>query len=110
MEAARNSASPAHTRRRDRHDSESEASCIAAEAPTALSAGRLTSISKASPPTMASPPCNISHRRNGAKGDWSSGCSGGSMASPLRGWPTAKTKEPRTRWPSTVETFFQATV
>ena len=49
-------------------------------------------------------------RSTGSTGDWSRGELRASSKAPLMGSPTEKRKEPRTKWPSIVETFFQATV
>ena len=59
---------------------------------------------------MAMAPSSIAHRTTGSAGDWSSPLSGVSTGAPEIGSPTEKRKEPRTRWPSTVETFLHATV
>ena len=73
------------------------------------SAGVETSRRKARTPKRASPLTRTSQRMNGSRGDWRSGCSA-MGADADSGSPTENRNAPRTRWPSTVDTFVQATV
>jgi hypothetical protein len=77
-----------------------------------ISAGRVTSNSRPSPPTMVKALSRTSQRNTGSRGDWISGSSTASIDGSAvdMGSPTENTKAPRTVCPSTVERFRQATV
>ena len=109
-DAPRKTARASHVRPRERYDSLRPTSIITGVDRSPNSTGRVTSSSNTRPPDIASAPSRVSQRSTGATGDCSSGWSICSTGAPERGCPTANTKEPRTRCPSTVDTFFQATV
>ena len=65
-------------------------------------------------PTSVSTPISTSHRTTGSAGDctsgWSTSTAAASVREGMKPAPTEKTNAPLLLWPSTVETFFQATV
>ena len=110
QEAARSRAAASSAIIRDRSASAAPSRRTGSAGLLPVSAGRTMTRTKKGPPTMAMAPSSSAHRTTGSAGDWSSPLSTVATGASEIGSPTEKRKEPRTRWPSTVETFLHATV
>ena len=110
IDAASNSPAPAQVSLEQRDANSRPVSRTEPAACRPNNTGRHTNNSNTSPPTIANTAARMSQRNSGSAGDWSSGSSGTPTGKLPMGWPTENRNEPWTRWPSTVETFFQATL